>query len=77
MANKLKNIKTLLLAERQQKDRFLVLYNPTQKAFHIETESEFRIHPQNGYQIYGSSDTRVEAERILKKLVRVLTLERR
>lgn len=77
MANSLKSSQIFTLSGRQRKDRFLVLYHPTQKAFHIETESNFRNQPQNGYKIYGICNSRIESERTLKKLVHVLTSERR
>ncbi|PZX16446.1 hypothetical protein LX69_01941 [Breznakibacter xylanolyticus] len=56
--------------------KYYVLFNPEQRAFHIETESDYQKRPINGYCICNVCNSRAESERMLNRLVHVFTSER-
>ena len=52
-----------------QRDRWVVLYNRQQYAYHVETESEYMQTNANGYEVVATADDYDKASDIASKLI--------
>jgi hypothetical protein len=50
--------------------QWVLLHNPQQGAYHIETLAEYRSKPANGYSILSVGGSRAEVERVYRQVTR-------
>ena len=53
----------------QQRERWVVLYNRQQYAYHVETEREYSARDTNGYEVVATAEDYDKASAIASKLI--------